>query len=283
MAQQVVAVHDTIDQILDSYRLFLRRNKYTGHLERFEDRTDSDRTAAVGEAAIFMMLWNQKLHPDVNEDLAKGGPDFLCSPRALKPFLVEVTSLASESLSDKSTLPREIEGPGGQAYGLVTEKLRGVVKGKVSQLGNQAHPSVLAITSCYDYAGLLLDHNAAHNLLISDPWFSIPIGGPRDAGNWQTDFKKSAFCFGGLLDAQGNPIVTVSGKSVSAVLLATIHGGGVDVVGLLHPDPVRPFDPSSLPTVPFIRLHWPIVAGRVSTEWIQRGSAYASFPHKYIR
>jgi len=282
---QQATMAESIDVVVDSYYRFLARNEFDGHLKRFKDRLLSDKSAAEAEAAMFMMLWNEKLDPSVNENLETGGPDFRCSPAQHQPFLVEVTSLDSESLSEKSTLPLKIEGPGGQAYGLVTQKLRSTVKGKASQLGGQADPSVLAITSSYDFAGLLLDRMAAHNLLISDPWFSVPIGGRRDAITWQTDLKNAVFCIPGLLDAGGNQTFRSCSRSVSAILLVTINSTGMDAVGLLHPDPVRPFDPASFPSIPFIRFQqWPIIRGRVTTEWIQdSGNAHASFRHKRIR
>ena len=57
-------------------------------------------------------------------------------------------------------------------------------------------------------------------------------------------------------------------RSISAILLAAVHEKQLEVVGLLHPDPVRPLDIEIFDDVPFFRVKWPITGKDVEGEWI---------------
>ena len=87
-------------------------------------------------------------------------------------------------------------------------------------MGGHGSPGVLAITSEYDFAGLLLDRMAAEYLMISAPKFNVPLdGGPH---YMTTDLRNAVFCNMGLLDASGNPTITPRRQSISAILLIAI-------------------------------------------------------------
>jgi hypothetical protein len=66
----------SIDEVVDSYWVFLARNKYQIHLERFKQGLTLDPKAAESEAIVFALLWAEHVHPDIFEDPSKGGPDF---------------------------------------------------------------------------------------------------------------------------------------------------------------------------------------------------------------
>src|ERR1019366_5335259 len=204
MRQAKTAVSFSVDQVVDSYWRFLARNHYDAHLKRFKDRLKADQKAAEAEAIVFALLWSEKLHPDAYEDTGTGGPDFRCNPSPDEPFLVEATSLDSISLSNKSGLPLKLTGAGGQAFSLVTAKLRSAAQGKATQLGGHDMPGVLAITSAYDFAGLLMDRMAAHNLLTSDLQIRVPFGMSGESSYMTTDLRHAVFCRPTILDASGD-------------------------------------------------------------------------------
>jgi hypothetical protein len=276
----------SVDEIVDSYWTFLARNHYDGHLKRFKDRLNSDARAAEAEAVVFSVLWSSKLHPDVFEDNSAGGPDFRCEPLPGDSFLVEVKSLDSEAVSVRSTLPMSVEGPGGQAFSLITEKLCSAAQSKASQLGGRGMPGILAITSSHDFAGLLLDRGAAEYLMTSAPHFGVPLGSTGKAGHWETDLRHAVFCQpAALLDASGNQRFVTRYRSIAAILLVTIGVGGTEVIGLLHPDAAHPFNPQWFPDVPYVRFaQWPLTGSNIGTEWIlgdaERGGA--TFGHRRI-
>jgi hypothetical protein len=287
MRHVTTATASSVIEVVEGYKCFLARNHYDAHWGMFERRLASDRKAAEAEAVVFSLLWFEKMHPDVFEKVGAGGPDFQCQPSPGAGFLTEVTSLDSTAVSHQSGLPLKITGAGGQAYGLITDKLLSAVKGKTRQLGGQALPGVLVITSDYDFSCLLMDSGPAQRLLTGDVYFTVPIGGGRDSADLCTDLDNAAFCRRmAVLDPEGNVMFESCRRSISAILLVTIHPDESSVVGLLHPDPVRPFDPSWFPEVSFVRLRdWPITGGKLGTEWVlgKSGSRNAKFPHRQIR
>lgn len=277
----------SVDEVVDYYWRYLARNKFDGHLKRFKDRLSADPKSAEAEAVVFSWLRAEKQQPEIFEDNSKGGPDFRCSPTPQSGFLTEVTSLDSVSLSTKSGLPLKISGAGGGAYALISQKLRTTVQSKAAQLGGQSLPGVLAITSAYDFSGLLMNQMAAQNLLTGDPYFSAPLGGgtPANPAHWETSLRNAIFCRAGLLDAAGNQTFTSCCQSVSAVLLVSIYPHELHALGVLHPDAVRPFDPQLMPGIPFVRFRqWPILQGKIEFEWIQNDGLRdgAVYPHKHI-
>jgi hypothetical protein len=277
----------SVDEVVDSYWKFLSRNRYDGHLKRFKDRLNADPKAAEAEAIVFSVLWSAKLRPDIFEDNSAGGPDFLCEPSPGDSFLVEVKSLDSGAVSERSTLPLSMSGNGGQAFALITDKLCSAAQSKASQLGGRGMPGILAIVSSHAFAGLLMDRGAAQYLMISAPHMSVPIGSTRNAGQWRTDLRDAVFCQpAALLDASGNQVFVPRYRSIAAILLMTIGVRETEIVGLLHPDAAHPFNPQLFPVVPYVRFaQWPLTSINISTEWIlggdtQRGTA--TFEHRCI-
>jgi hypothetical protein len=285
MQRLTIPVGVSVDEIVERYWRFLSRNEqYALHFAQFKRRYQADRKSAEAEAIMFSLLRAEKLNPDIFEDPGTGGPDFRCDLSPGESFLVEVTSLDSASVSKKSGLPLRIDGAGGGAYGLITEKLLSAAKNKADQLGGHDSPGVLAITSDYDFAGLLLDRMAAEYLMTSAPQINVPLDGRPHY--MTTDLRNAVFCNMSLLDASGNPIISPRRRSISAILLIAIHSRESRVVGLLHPEPASPFDPHWLPRVPYLRFqHWPITGNKAPTEWIlgEPDHSSATFEHRLIR
>ena len=277
----------SIDEVVDSYWKFLYRNRYDVHLKRFKDRLNADPKAAEAEAVVFSVLWSAKLRPDIFEDNSAGGPDFRCEPSPGNSFLVEVKSLDSEAVSERSTLPLSMSGNGGQAFALITDKLCSAAQSKASQLGGRGMPGILAIVSSHAFASLLMDRGAAGYLMTSTPHISVPIGSTRDAGRLRTDLRNAVFCQPAkLLDASGNQVFVTRYRSVAAILLMTIGVCETDVVGLLHPDAANPFNPRLFHAVPYVRFaQWPLTSTNISIEWIlgdDRQGGAARFEHRRI-
>jgi hypothetical protein len=277
----------SLDEIVEFYWRFLSRNKeYAVHFEQFKKRLTSDQKAAEAEAVVFSLLRAEKLNPDIYEDPSTGGPDFCCTSSSGERFLLEVTSLDSASVSKKSGLPLKITGRGGGAFGLITDKLLSEAKNKATQLGGHSLPGVLAITSDYDFAGILLDRGAAKYLMISAPQINVPLNG--DPPYETTDLHDAVFCRRGrLLNDSGEVVISPCRQSIAAIFLITIYPREVNVVGLLHPEAAYPFDPHLFPKVPYLRFtRWPLIGGSIaSTGWILGDTEHreATFKHRRIR
>jgi hypothetical protein len=278
---------DSIAEIVDLYRCYLWRNGFKAHYDRFLQRLASDPKAAEAEAVVFSLLRAENVDPRVFEDASTGGPDFQCHPPANESFLVEVTSLDSTALANKSKLPLMMSGGNGaQSFLLITDKLKGTAKRKAPQLGRYSLPGVLAITSDYDYATLLLGKGNAEYLMTSAPQINVPIDGRPDYIT--TDLQDAVFCrLSRVLNSAGVPSIDPCRQSISAILLITIYPHEASVVGLLHPEATHPFDPNWFPKVPYLRFkNWPLVVGnQASTEWILGDEEHreAAFPHRRIR
>ncbi len=277
------ATGDTVDEVVDYYYRYLARNSdLTVLFGQFKKRLHIDPQAATAEAIVFSLLRAEKLHPELFEDPVSGGPDFRCNPNA--PFLVEVTSLDSAVVSKRSGLPASISGPGGGAFGQITDRLLSEAKNKAPQLGRYPLPGVLAITSDHAFSSILLDRLAAEYLMTSAPQFNVPLGGGPHY--MTTDLKHAVFYRPlGVLDASGTPIITPCRQSIAAILLIAIYRREVQVVGLLHPEAAYPFNPAWLPKVPFVQFEGKCTPTHIATEWIQAdaGERVATFAQRRIR
>ncbi|HEV2178102.1 MAG TPA: hypothetical protein VGW33_13025 [Terriglobia bacterium] len=243
-------------EVVGSYAAFLHE-RYPGHYPLFQRRRTANPEAASAEARMFSWLRSDGLSPEVAEHPGRGGMDFRCRPPHLPEFMLEVTSLEDEAVAGQSSW-RDTGG----FFGLITPKLRSTVSGKVDQLKDYSMPRVLAITSSHLGARALFDHLGAQALLISGLTYSMPLGqaGPV---TWVTDLKNSVFFKPGEKGA-----IVACRRSVSALLLVSMWSNPIEIVGLLHPDPVHHLDIRTFPGLPFVRMRqWPVVGRIISTEW----------------
>lgn len=269
----------SIDEVVDSYSVFLARNRYLSHLQAFKHRLQADPKAAEAEAIVFALLRSEHLHPDIFEDASKGGPDFSCQPDKNNAFLVEVTSLDSKAVAKRSSWPDKIDDSGG-AFRLITEALSGAAASKAAQLAGYSCSRVLAITCSHVGAGAFMGRLAAVNLLVSDPKIHYRLGDPPDRVHQITDLRKAVFF---RPDKTRKKIIPFR-QSISAILLIAIFGDQARVVGLLHPQPAVSFNPSLFPRVPYVRLSkWPIMDGRMEIEWFSSGQNPATFYYTRIQ
>jgi hypothetical protein len=277
------ATGDTVDGVVDYYYRYLARNRDLAvHFEQFKKRLKADAQAATAEAIVFSYLRAEKLQPELFEDPSSGGPDFRCNPTA--PFLVEVTSLDSAVVAKRSGLPATITGPGGGAFGLITDRLFSEAKNKAPQLGRHPLPGVLAIVSGHAFSSILLDRLAAEYLMTSAPQFSVPLGGGPHS--MTTDLKHAVFYRPlGVLDASGTPIITPCRQSIAAILLIAIYRREVQIVGLVHPEAAYPFNSAWMAKVPFVQFEGQCTPNHIATEWIETasGERVATFPHRRIQ
>jgi len=262
----------SIEEVVRNHQLFLEV-LYPGHFQKFKDRLESDSHAAQAEAIVFSYLRSSNLKPSIAEDIASGGIDFLCEPENTGPFLIEVTSLSPEAVSERSGLPNEIDEK-VHAFSLITDKLQSAAAKKTKQLSGFPCPRVLGITLTHSNADALFNRLAAKSLLISDLKISVPIGQKAAETKEVTDLKKSAF-----LRIDKGKIVPIR-QSISALLLISIFETEGSIRGVLHPSPAIPFDIAALPEVPFLRLRrWPPENDRLELEWILAHPDPATFHH----
>jgi hypothetical protein len=264
-----------VDEIVESYKVFLGRNHYDDHLRRFELRKRSDAKAAEAEAVVFSLLWSSEARPGVFEDTSDGGPDFVCRPDMAREFVVEVKSLSPDGVARRSCWPKKGNGRVGGAFKLDTFKLKNVAQRADRQLGHCASPRVLAIASSDESALVLMDCHAVESLLVSDPVPSTRLDNPAMLA---TDLRNSVF----IKPGDAGRIVPCL-PHISAIWLVGIFGDQSRLVGALHPEPEIPFDPNLFPLIPYGRLRrWPVPDGRLGVEWTPGRREPAGFPHARV-
>jgi hypothetical protein len=276
-----------IEGMLDSYADYLR----SGHPEnakRFETTRSSDREAAIAEAVVFGMLQGFNVDPQINDAVNTGGADFICcasrgplfgrSPQ--DRFVVEATSLSPDAVTDRSNIPNAVpDDISGGAFGLVTMNIRNKAAAKAPQLSGYQMPRVLAIASAHAGVAALFNNSTATWALASEPHWRQEIGSTEAEPNQYTDLEKSVF----IKPGPDGSIVACR-QSISAILLVAVYGDKSDVWGVLHPEPAFPLNIAFLPDLPFVRIApWPVVDGRISTEWVVASPSGYSAYHFPVR
>lgn len=280
----------TIDGVLDSFQEYLRI-AHPANAVRFERLRAAARESALAEAVVFQLLEQIGVKPQINDSVASGGPDFICSGGYQSPvlrrfatpdpsarFLVEATSFDLDAVTRQSAIPREIEDARGGPFRLLTSTIRGKASEKAPQLAGHEMARILAITSSHAGAAALFNTATAAWCLTSNPGIQVPHGG--GPGTPVTNLSDSVFLKPGSAGAN----IEACRKSISAVLLISVHGNHSRVLGILHPEAAWPLDYRLLPTIHFVRLaKWPIADGIIETEWVIGDPEPHKFLHMRVR
>lgn len=262
-------------EVIDSYKLFLEV-KYPSHYQSYCRRLKSQLESAKAEAVTFSFLRSNFDDVQVNEDISKGGADFLCKSNGTE-FISEVTCLEKESVAAQSGWKNEIPEDGSAgSYGMITHMLRTKASSKADQLSGHSSPRILVITCEHIAADVLLGSYGAEALLTSDTKIEVPIDETIENLDLVTDLNNSVFF------RYKNGVVESCRKSISLILLLSIFKNKVLVVGILHPDPEYKFPISLLSSVPFLRMkEWPPKNNRIELEWvIHKPKAMKSYHRK---
>ena len=276
-----------IDGVIQSYAEYLGES-HPQNFGRFEGLCVSDREAALAEAIVFRMLQTIQVRPEIHDQPQTGGPDFVCScwrgplfkPQPQDRFVVEATSLSIDAVTNRSGIPNEVpDDISGGAYGLVTQNIVNKAKAKTPQLGNYLMPRVLAIVSSHVAVPALFNEATAKWALVSDPYWKHEIGSDVTDTAEYTNLEKSVFIRPGP-DGRIEPCR----QSISAILLVAVYGDKSKVLGILHPEPAYPLNVEFLPKIPFVRIsRWPIIDGKIFTEWVVGSPSGQNFPHVFVR
>jgi len=142
----------------------------------------------------------------------------------------------------------------------------GRLKSKAEQLRGHPCPRVLALTGSTALSHVVMVGDATEEILageqemIHDQANRIAYPGTR--------FRYSAF-----LQQTGGALVAVR-RYASGLLMCNLHGRGMELSGIRHPDPAAPVDLSTVfPNVPVIELApWPVARSPLTIQWRRNGS-----------
>jgi len=181
-----------------------------------------------------------------------GGPDFCCSARDHK-FYVEVTNIAIDTATRTTGISNEADHS-VRPFLPLNHAIYQKCLGKARQCENLDAPALVAITTFHGFAAMISFKKKlfANWLLIGEPRIARPIDmrtGPVGEAVTITYLRDTPF-----LDPAEDS--WHARRSISGLLLCAPNFDNDDlpVLGALHPNPVRPFDPNILPQVPFARV-----------------------------
>ena len=232
---------------------------------------------AVSEGAIAeAVAWDYLKHRvdrirSAETSDSKPSPDFLCEVDG-QEFYVEVTNISRSRVGELTSLSDEVdlEVRGPQNYGDWSAHVKREIIAKARQGADLDMPYVVMVSTLHKQASALLCRRPhVENILHSRTFlrgFIDDEGEPVGDIQHVADLKHAAF-------TQKNSTEPAR-RHVSGALVAGFgaypDAAHVDahVLGVLHQDAARPFDPSLLSGIPFCRFEtWP-PEGVLDVEWV---------------
>jgi len=244
------------EEEISAHRAWLRASGDHDRLSQWDRRLQDQTEPSICEALVRHRLAKQVNTVLPAEDMAKGGPDFMCISGNSR-FYVESTCMLIEAVTAATNLQPKPTESGAVAWGPLTSKFLNECRSKTTQCSvRKDGPCVLAISTLHTVASSrCFTERMIGYILTSEPLitgnFDANAGKVVGPLYQSTDWKKSAF----VRISKANPFfLEEASRSVSAMLLC---GFGVDppqIRGVIHPNPVRQFDAGLLPKFQFLQL-----------------------------
>jgi hypothetical protein len=262
------------DALVDEQRRWLSEFD-PRYLANWEKNLSAAEESALAEAGVRRLLEGYGVRVEPNEDLTGAGqrPDFRCEVNG-NGFEVEVTHISIEKATRVTGL---VEGRTGACnYSSLNDAIFVACKGKAEQCAHALHPTLLAVATFHSQASMIcLDKPHVETLLTGETkiTWGMDMRTCQKVGDvyQSTELRSAAF-----LRPDGSQEVGFARSSISALVLCGLGALSRDshgvwrpkVIGVLHPNAARPFNPAILPPVefgqvaldrPFRQLHvtWP--------------------------
>ncbi len=246
--------------------------------------------SAMCEAAFRRLFDHCVIEVVPNEDLAgeRKTPDFRCEKNGQR-FYAEVTCLTIQRVVRAVELPdgpfegRFTPTPVGvagrdaidqAAPGILLPSIMGLVRSecadKVPQCAGLDAPAVVCVGTFHPTASWgCIDREFMEELLCGSVHYVVRYN--KLTGQIVDSVAKPSFDHSVPFRQQGRLAASVR-QPISAVLVAGFGDGTIreTVMGVLHHDACRPFDPTLLPRIPFCRLAWTDSGRQARAEWGNR-------------
>ncbi len=255
----------TIQQLAEEHRQWLKAfdSQYVVNWDRMLRNDDE---GAMTEASVRRMLQHQGASVAPNESLSGncGGPDFRCVVKG-EHFYVEVTCVLA-SVADNHRRATNLGG-GVQSVApfAMTETIFRECQNKASQCSGLDGPALVAIGTWNTVAAMSGFHKVHLQSVLtgrtSMTW-NVSTQTGSQVGDQQLSTELNAAAFIRPDRANG---VGFARNSISGLLL--LNCSAQRVIGLLHPNPVRPFRPSLLPKIEFGRVTVDQASGILEVDW----------------
>lgn len=251
---------DPYREVIVRYRKWLDQESHSAckrFLNRIDSTDDATREGALGEALAWNWLEPRSDEIHLNEHDSQGGVDFVCTNAAGRYF-VEVSTLTTETVTRETGLDHHLSG-GAHCYGDLTRAVMRKVIGKAAQAGGLDQPYVLFIpTVHFQASAITLSTHHLQHILVGH----TGIGGrydPEEGAVVGSSYNVAALDSPAFFKPE---TLQPTRQHMSGVLVGGFGICPPAVRGVLHPDPLRPFDRECLPDTCFGRLDpWPPTNG----------------------
>lgn len=235
------------------------------HLANWERVLIGNIEAACCEAAVRRLLTSFGISVEPNEQLRPdgGGPDFQCDANGSK-FYTEVTCVLCSTATARTGMPEEPHCGSFNPFGM-TEAIFSECVEKASQCRDMDAPTLVAIGTFHGFAAMSCFQKVIVSSVLTGKTkigWKIDITTGQQAGQTYqlTELEKAAF-----LKPDSFQEVGFARSSISGLLLC---GLGISrCLGVLHPNPARPFDPSMIANIEFGRVELDRSSRQLRVQW----------------
>lgn len=254
-----------VDKLYEDYKSHLQKES-PKHLEKLIRLENGNIAGARAEAVTYYFLRSFRCQVENFDHPSKGGPDFKCRKQSFE-FLVEVTSLNSESVVEHSGVVNEIPD---KIYASACKKINNLIFrkaiNKTKQLSKYSEfPRILVITTEHVHGSILFDSTTSELLLTGNYKIQVEVGKTITHTRNITDLDTAVFFRKNTKTGK----IESCRRSISAILLIQIYDNECCTLGILNPDPKVVFHYQLLPNIPFLRVNpWPIIDNKIFTEWV---------------
>lgn len=240
------------------------------HLANWEKMLKADDEAAMTEAGVRRFLESQSVVVEPNEEItgAERRPDFKCLTDG-KQFYVEVTHISIHKAEKVTGLMDE--GVSAMRPTPLNRAIKAICSEKAVQCSNQDAPVLVAVGTFHGDAAMfsfsppwpdmILTGMAEMSVTINRETLSV-VGGIQQT----SDLHAAAF-----LKFEKDDSIGFARSSISGMLLCGLSLKPTWVIGLLHPNPARPFPPALLSRVSFGEVEVLHETGDLRVRWPEGG------------
>jgi hypothetical protein len=236
------------------------------YLRKWEKLLADNEEPALAEARVRQILNSYGINVEPYESLTGEArrPDFRCCAGS-RTFYVEVACIPIAVAARKTKIPN---GPHGCAeFHTLTDAIFAKCRGKATQCKNLDAPVLVAIGTFHNFAAMSCFRKVWLNwVLTGKPRVAWEVG--RETGTQTgetqqvTELQSAAF-----LAPDESEEIGYARSPISGLLLSGLTLGKRPFIGVLHPKPVRPFDPAILPEVEFGQLVIDRVSRQLTVDW----------------
>ena len=247
--------------------------------KNWEKLLNAEEESAFAEARVRQLLQGHGVSVEPNEDLdgSTPQPDFRCYAGGDK-FYIEVACVPTAVATEKTGIPN---GPHRcSTCRPLNDAIFAKCRGKAAQCKDLDAPALVAIGTFHRFAAMSFFDKPILNWVLTGEakiaW-EIDTRTGKQAGDTHqiTELHSAAFlCPDKTLE------VGYARSSISGLLLCGLPLTKRTLIGVLHPNPARPFDPAILPKVEFGQVAIDRASRQLHVAW-PKGD-YESDRHRLV-